>query len=332
MRERERGLSVSVRRCAARRFTDVVGSPTSPLPISFQSRCTYCCFLENDRHGLQLFVQQERSPAAMTSEVAAEEAQQPASLPAGDVDPQPEEMVSDLSNFENAEPKFEKTSDEIRVMMEVIAATGKFWHDWNMLKSLLSIRLKQVLSEYPEAKVTSGDGPQPSSLSGETYPELVRRLDEALLSFIEGPPFTLQRLCEILLTPKSTYRNLSKLALALEKNLLVTSTLTICCDPYPTTVVQKPAETERSEELHGHADPVPNGVENMAADVDEEMVEADIDEDAPSEEADPQNIDTEMQVESVSEASERNTETSDPTPPIVTCTSEQKNTGTPQEP
>ncbi|CAN6806129.1 unnamed protein product [Brassica oleracea] len=32
---------------------------------------------------------------------------------------------------------------------------------------------------------------------GETYPELVSRLDEALLSFDEGPPFTLQRLCEV---------------------------------------------------------------------------------------------------------------------------------------
>ncbi|CAN7005643.1 unnamed protein product [Brassica rapa subsp. trilocularis] len=32
---------------------------------------------------------------------------------------------------------------------------------------------------------------------GETYLELVSRLDEALLSFDEGPPFTLQRLCEV---------------------------------------------------------------------------------------------------------------------------------------
>ncbi|KAJ6847794.1 serine/threonine-protein phosphatase 4 regulatory subunit 2 isoform X1 [Iris pallida] len=268
----------------------------------------------------------------MKSEAATEDAQQPAGLPPGGADRQLEEIASDPSNYENAEPKSEKTSDEIRGMMEVIAATGKFWHDWDMLKSLLSIRLKQVLSEYPEAKVFSGDGPQPSSLSGETYPELVRRLDDALLSFTEGPPFTLQRLCEILLTPKSTYGNLSKLALALEKNLLVTSTLTICCDPYPTSMIQEPAETKKSEELQGRADPVPNGVENMAADVDEEMVEADIDEDAPSEETDPQNIDTEMQVESVGEASERSTESSDPTPPTEICTTEQKDTGTPQEP
>jgi len=36
----------------------------------------------------------------------------------------------------------------------------------------------KVLAEYPEAKVVSGDGPQESPSSGETYAELVRRLDD----------------------------------------------------------------------------------------------------------------------------------------------------------
>lgn len=132
---------------------------------------------------------------------------------------------------------------------------------------MMSFQLKQVLSEYPEAKLSSD---QQNSSLGETYSELVKRLDEALLSFVEGPPFTLQRLCEILVSARSIYPNLSKLALALEKNLLVTSTLTICTEPYPPSLMQKLDEPKKQDP---HP-PVENGVEPMLVDKDEIMAEA----------------------------------------------------------
>ncbi|KAJ4901867.1 Protein phosphatase 4 core regulatory subunit R2 [Raphanus sativus] len=131
--------------------------------------------------------------------------------------------------------------EEVKCTLEAVASTGKFWQDWEKLKGMLSWWLKKVLSEYPEAKMT--DERQKEAL-GETYSVLVTRLDEALLSFDEGPPFTLQRLCElphraywficlqhILLAARSIYPKLSKLALALEKTLLVTSMLSISTDP-----------------------------------------------------------------------------------------------------
>ncbi|KAE9593453.1 hypothetical protein Lal_00029072 [Lupinus albus] len=163
-------------------------------------------------------------------------------------------------------------------ILQLIASTGNFWHDWDKLKSMLSFQLKQVLSEYAEAKMTSEE--QYASL-GESYSELVNKLDEALSCFIEGPPFTLQRICEILLDAKSIYPNLSKLALALEKNLLVTSTLTISADPYPQTVVQEQADQENaSEEQKQESDSAAqNGIEPVVADKDEVMVEADVDDD-----------------------------------------------------
>ncbi|VVA11457.1 PREDICTED: serine/threonine-phosphatase 4 [Prunus dulcis] len=153
-------------------------------------------------------------------------------------------------------------------------------HDWDKLKSMLSFQLKQVLLEYPEGKMA--DEQQIASL-GETYPELVKRLDEALNSFTEGPPFTLQRLCEILLDAQTTYPNLSKLAFALEKNLLVTTMLTVSTDPYPQPMVQNSAEPKQAtEEPKLHSDSVQNGVEPMVGDRDEVMAEveqADIDDD-----------------------------------------------------
>ncbi|CAL0334255.1 unnamed protein product [Lupinus luteus] len=172
----------------------------------------------------------------------------------------------------------QQQQEEVTHILQLIASTGNFWHDWDKLKSMLSFQLKQVFSEYAEAKMTSEE--QYASL-GESYSELVNKLDEALSCFIEGPPFTLQRVCEILLDAKGIYPNLSKLALALEKNLLVTSTLTISPDPYPQTVVQEQADQENaSEEQKQEADnAAQNGVEPVVADKDEVMIEADVDDD-----------------------------------------------------
>jgi serine/threonine-protein phosphatase 4 regulatory subunit 2 len=39
----------------------------------------------------------------------------------------------------------------------------------------------------------------------------------AVLEGISGPPFTIQRLCEVLLWPHETYTSIDKLALAIEK-------------------------------------------------------------------------------------------------------------------
>ncbi|WOL10353.1 hypothetical protein Cni_G19108 [Canna indica] len=213
-----------------------------------------------------------------------------------------EDRQADERASRQAEPKCDVSVGEIRNIMEVIAATGKFWHDWDMLKGLLSFWMKQVLAEYSEAQTDNSGGLQKSSLVGELYAELVKRLDEALLSFVEGPPFTLQRLCEILLAPKSTYSNLSKLALALEKNLLVTSTLRICTDPYPGAMGQKHNTDNGNELPQEMSTPVPNGIETAAGDGDEEMTDAEADEEATI-------ADTEMREEKVSDVSTNEPET-----------------------
>lgn len=199
----------------------------------------------------------------MEEEQATENAQ-PGSLPPNDVDnrsSQPDPICSNHGGIESQN----ETSEEVRGILEVIASTGKFWHQWDNLKNMLSFQLKQVLSEYPEGRMNTD---QQNSILGETYPDLVKRLDEALLSFIEGPPFTLQRLCEILLEARIIYPDLSKLALALEKNLFVASTLTICTDPYMPEVTQKQDEPEKGGEKY------PSPVENGVIDRDETMAEA----------------------------------------------------------
>jgi len=214
-------------------------------------------------------------------ETPSNENSEHSTTPSNDAAPSEDNIVPEATNHGGVELECEIAEEEIKGILEVIASTGKFWHDWYKLKSMLSFQLKQVLSEYAEAKMTTE---QQNASLGETYLELVKRLDEALLSFVEGPPFTLQRLCEILLEGRSIYPNLSKLALALEKNLLVTSMLTISTDPYPQSIMRKPDEDEAekaSEEPKAHPNSVQNGIEPVVVgDRDEVMTdveEAEID-------------------------------------------------------
>ncbi|XP_010453887.1 PREDICTED: serine/threonine-protein phosphatase 4 regulatory subunit 2-like [Camelina sativa] len=169
-----------------------------------------------------------------------------------------------------ADQKADIPEEEVKITLEAVASTGNFWQDWEKLKGTMSSWLKKVLSEYPEAKLT--DEQQKEAL-GETFSELVSRLDEALLSFDEGPPFTLQRLCEILLAARTIYPKLSKLSLALEKNLLVTSMLAISKDPQSqTTEHPNAATTDTNTDAANWA---PNGIEAMGGDKDEIMTEVD---------------------------------------------------------
>ncbi|XP_076957696.1 uncharacterized protein LOC143633242 [Bidens hawaiensis] len=190
-------------------------------------------------------------------------------------------MIVNLRSREMRQETVEE-EEEVRSVLKDIAATGEFWYDWEILKSMLSRHLKQVISEYPQANMTIEE--QKISL-GETHAELVKRLDDALQSFVDGPPFTLQRLSEIILDARSLYPNLSKLALALEKNLSVTSTLTVSTNPYPPSLITTPNGPNKVTE---DSNPSPqlrsdtimeNGVlpEAMETDRDEIMTEVDSD-------------------------------------------------------
>ncbi|KAK1437985.1 hypothetical protein QVD17_03786 [Tagetes erecta] len=191
-----------------------------------------------------------------------------------------------IASPENQQEMRQETAEEeedVRSVLKVIAATGEFWYDWEKLRSMLSLHLKQVLSDYPQAKMTPEE--QKASL-GETHAELVNRLDDALHSFVDGPPFTLQRLSEILLDARSLYSNLSKLALALEKNLSVTSTLSISTNPFPPSLITTPNGPNKVTEV---PNPNPqlrpdtvmeNGALPVAMTADRDEIMTDVDDDA----------------------------------------------------
>ncbi|XP_076937401.1 uncharacterized protein LOC143605016 isoform X2 [Bidens hawaiensis] len=74
-------------------------------------------------------------------------------------------------NTRGVEMRQETVEEEVISVLKGIAATGKFWYDWEKLRSMLSLCLMQVISEYPQAKMTTEE--QKISL-GETHAELAK--------------------------------------------------------------------------------------------------------------------------------------------------------------
>ena len=119
-------------------------------------------------------------------------------------------------------------------------------HEWRRVKPVLLALLREALDTFPEApppeqpqaqptaENAPGDAAQQQAPSGlvlqQHAPQIPPPVDvewylSALDGFAAGPPFTIQRLCEVLLSPRQHYSRKHKLAHSLEKLLMVTSTI-----------------------------------------------------------------------------------------------------------
>ncbi|KAL2653555.1 hypothetical protein R1flu_021683 [Riccia fluitans] len=188
-----------------------------------------------------------------------------------------------LSSFCEKDDSAREFTKELRSVLEVTAATGRYWHEWAQLKLLLCFRLTQVLRQFHKVQYPDGApmiGPLPPGR--EPFEEMVERLVQYLDSFTDGAPFTYQRLCEILLNPNNTYKNIDKLALAFEKILLVQSTYPPSSDSYPLGSFPNDLLPDRNgggqgnmelmEAANGKQDGV-GSLKEMPTVIDEEMVD-----------------------------------------------------------
>ncbi|GAB4822185.1 hypothetical protein N2152v2_009231 [Parachlorella kessleri] len=117
-------------------------------------------------------------------------------------------------------------SEPLRGVLAETALTGCIRYPWHLLKPLCQVLIDQVFSEFAAEEQLEGP---PRPMPGGGSPDSVRSGLHSLLDSFSEAPFTLQRLCEVLLEPRKQYRRLDKLAAAVEKLLLVTST----CPPTP---------------------------------------------------------------------------------------------------
>jgi hypothetical protein len=167
----------------------------------------------------QLEPEYETPPAAFeASEAAAEEKDQ------GPLVADEEELCAHAAL---PAPARRPLPPAVRGVLAEIALRGALRHPWAATLPALHAALDEALDAVggAEAEAAGGAaaGPRPPVLECAPAPAAARARLHALLDAAPAPPFTAQRLCEVLLAPTPQHPALDRLALALERLLLVTS-------------------------------------------------------------------------------------------------------------
>jgi len=117
------------------------------------------------------------------------------------------ELDKILEEFVNMEVK--TITPELLRVLEQIAKTGITCYSWPLTKTLLAHRLSQIFTEF--------------RIEDKTFQARCQAFFSALDTF-QSPPFTVQRLCELVLRPQM-YKSPEKYLFAIEKLVAVTSTI-----------------------------------------------------------------------------------------------------------
>lgn len=110
---------------------------------------------------------------------------------------------------------------ELEEYISYVARTGDPVFQWSLVKVLIKEKLLAVLDEFIETCPSTEIPPCPNvdPFNYETMKHnLLARLDSFIL-----PPFTIQRICELLSAPRKEYSRIDKYMRAVEKNVLVVS-------------------------------------------------------------------------------------------------------------
>lgn len=132
----------------------------------------------------------------------------------------PEEVLQSLDEFAKLKPK--DIPRELEDYLSYVAKTGDPVYQWSVVKCLFREKLLNVITEFHETNPTIDLPPCPN-VDPFNYESMKNSLLERLDSF-PSAPFTVQRLCELLTTPRKEYSRADKFMRAVEKNILVVST------------------------------------------------------------------------------------------------------------
>ncbi|XP_040565725.1 uncharacterized protein [Lepeophtheirus salmonis] len=134
-----------------------------------------------------------------------------------------EEVLMELTSFEK---KFGKDDGaEIPQILDdyliFVARTGNTHFPWMKIKPLFRSKLEKVIREFSQK---SDEVPLTPNVDPFQF-DVVKDTVFEQLEFFAGIPFTVQRLCELLTSPSKHYKRTDKFMRALEKNMLVVSTV-----------------------------------------------------------------------------------------------------------
>lgn len=132
----------------------------------------------------------------------------------------------DLEYFLRQPPSERQLSLELRGVLAETALTGLLRYPWHLLKPVIALQIKQLLHDFDATEQVDVGPPRPLPF-GDT----LEGCYEVLLGYLDNlsnAPFTIQRLCELVLEPQKQYARLDKVVVAIEKILMVVSTVSVC--------------------------------------------------------------------------------------------------------
>ncbi|KAI8771584.1 serine/threonine-protein phosphatase 4 regulatory subunit 2 [Biomphalaria glabrata] len=112
-----------------------------------------------------------------------------------------------------------------------VAKNGETLFHWPLLKPLIVSKMEQVIAELRKG-LSAENIPTRPNVENVQFDVMHKRIMDSIHKF-NGAPFTIQRLCELLIDPKQHYKRSDKFLRGLERNVLVVSTV----DPYGRKVV-----------------------------------------------------------------------------------------------
>ena len=132
-----------------------------------------------------------------------------------------EEVLLELNRFEKSPTQ--NIPDLLERYLVYVAKTGSTSFPWPKLKALFRAKLENVIVDFSNVSPTENI-PSVPNVDVFNFGAIRNKVFEQLDAFA-GIPFTVQRLAELLTSPKRHYKRTDKFMRALEKNMLIVSTV-----------------------------------------------------------------------------------------------------------
>ncbi|KAG7520957.1 serine serine/threonine-protein phosphatase 4 regulatory subunit 2-like [Solea senegalensis] len=133
-----------------------------------------------------------------------------------------------LDAFQDFDKKGKKeTCPVLEQFLCHVAKTGQPLISWSQFKSYFMFKLEKVMDDF-HTSMPEQRGPNNPNVEYIPFEEMKTRILKIVDGY-NGIPFTIQRLCELLMDPKRNYTGTDKFLRGLEKNVMVVSCV------YPTS-------------------------------------------------------------------------------------------------
>ncbi|CAF0934822.1 unnamed protein product [Rotaria sordida] len=135
----------------------------------------------------------------------------------------PNLVIDSLDKFLDKQENERVLTPELEQILVQIAKTGYSCYPWEKIKPLFLQKLNIVLNEFNTESNMDKLEIHPN-VDRSTFEDLKWDIIERINSF-ENTPFTIQRLCELILSPRANYRRTDKFIRGLTKCVSVVTTI-----------------------------------------------------------------------------------------------------------